>query len=208
MTLLARIFGWLLSLVLGWAIAGILLLSGAAIMARYIVAQIATLPDKPTYARDDLNPNTAIAQAPPDSRTLPVRTAPSPAPQPPTSPKASPVPQPATGRPVTQLAVQTSSSQGDRPSPNAGPVPVLPEGAYQARVTYPRGLVVRSIPSRRGDRLTGVYKQQTIVVLKNSEDGQWQRVRVLETGQEGWVINGYTVPLDEDINGAGGAIAQ
>ena len=53
MTFLARVFGWLLSLAMGWAIAGILLLSGATIMARYIVAQIATLPEKPAYARSE-----------------------------------------------------------------------------------------------------------------------------------------------------------
>ena len=207
MTLLARMFGWLLSILLGWAIAGILLLSGAAIMARYIVAQIATLPEKPTYANEDLAPDTAIAQIPAGSRTLPVRAAapapsPQPAPQASPQPESNPAPQAPTGQTITQLASQSSNSQ-----PNSGPIPVLPEGAYEARVTYPRGLVVRSNPSRQSDRLTGVYKQQTIVILGASDDGQWQRVRVMETGQEGWVIKGYTVPLEEGIDGTA-AIAQ
>ena len=214
MTLLARMFGWLLSILLGWAIAGTLLLSGAAIMARYIVAQIATQPEKPTYANEDLAPDTAIAQIPAGSRTLPVRAAapaPSPSPQanpqPSPQPEASPAPQAPAGQPITQLASQSTSAQPNNIQPNSGPVPVLPEGAYQARVTYPRGLVVRSSPSRQSDRLTGVYKQQTVVVLGDSGDGQWQRVRLMETGQEGWVIKGYTVPLDEEIDGTGG-IAQ
>ncbi len=199
MTWLARIFGWLLSLALGWAIAGILLLSGATIMARYIVAQIATLPEKPNYANEDLAPDTAIAQVLPDSRTLPVRSAP--------QPNSSPAPQnqapqnqaPQNQTPLTQPTAQLASAT------TSAPQPVLPEGAYQARVTYPRGLVVRSAPSRRGDRVTGIYKQQTVVILGDSEDGQWQRVR-LATGQEGWVIGGYTVPLDDAIDGT--AIAR
>ncbi|MGD1938620.1 MAG: SH3 domain-containing protein [Cyanophyceae cyanobacterium] len=197
MTFLARVFGWLLSLAMGWAIAGILLLSGATIMARYIVAQIATLPEKPAYANEDLTPDTAIAQLPAGSRTLPVRTAPQPSPAPQNQTPQNQAPQ--NQIPPTQPTAQLASAT----TPPAQPV--LPEGAYQARVTYPRGLVVRSAPSRRGDRVTGVYKQQTVVILGSSEDGQWQRVQ-LTTGQEGWVIGGYTVPLDEAIDGT--AIAR
>jgi len=85
------------------------------------------------------------------------------------------------------------------PIPTAVVVPSpspLPPGAYFARITQPIGLVLRSAPNRSGARLGGVDYNDRVIVLSDSPDKRWQRVRLGETGLEGWVRSGNTRRLD------------
>jgi hypothetical protein len=66
----------------------------------------------------------------------------------------------------------------------------LPPGAYKARVSWADGLSLRSEASREAERIGGIAYNAEIVVLEESEDKQWQKVRLSEGTQEGWIKSG------------------
>ena len=68
--------------------------------------------------------------------------------------------------------------------------PELPADAYYAKVTWPQGLSLRSEPDVNAGRVGGIGFDATIIILSNSADGNWQRVRLPWSGQEGWVKAG------------------
>jgi hypothetical protein len=70
--------------------------------------------------------------------------------------------------------------------------PKLPPNAYRAVVTWPQGLSLRSEPSINAGRIGGIGADATIIVLEDSADGKWQRVRLPWSQQEGWVKGGNT----------------
>ncbi len=71
-------------------------------------------------------------------------------------------------------------------SPSASPEP----GAYKARVKWQSGLSMRSEASYESSKVGGVAYNQEVVVIQDSDDKQWQKVRVVETNEEGWVKAG------------------
>jgi hypothetical protein len=97
-------------------------------------------------------------------------------------------------------AKKTNPQQASKPKPNNQPASTpspepkkeLPPGAYKARVTWKEGLSLRNSPSFESDRIGGIAYNQDVIVLKDSNDGQWQQVRVVEGEQEGWVKSGNT----------------
>ena len=68
----------------------------------------------------------------------------------------------------------------------------LPPNAYRAVVTWPEGLSLRSEPSINADRIGGIAADASIIILEDSTDSKWQRVRLPWNGQEGWVKGGNT----------------
>ena len=72
------------------------------------------------------------------------------------------------------------------------PKPELPEGAYYATVTWPQGLSLRSDPNLNAARIGGISHDARIVILEESSDKKWQKVRIPWSQQEGWVKNGNT----------------
>lgn len=68
--------------------------------------------------------------------------------------------------------------------------PKLPPNAYRAVVTWPQGLSLRAEPDRNAGRIGGIGANASIIILKDSADGKWQRVRLPWSGQEGWVKAG------------------
>ncbi len=68
----------------------------------------------------------------------------------------------------------------------------LPPNAYRAEVTWPEGLSLRAEPDVNADRIGGVDFEENIIILEDSADGKWQRVRVPGSEQEGWVKAGNT----------------
>ena len=70
--------------------------------------------------------------------------------------------------------------------------PELPPNAYRAVVTWPQGLSLRSEPSINAGRTGGIGADASIIILEESADGKWQRVRLPWSGQEGWVKGGNT----------------
>ena len=70
--------------------------------------------------------------------------------------------------------------------------PELPANAYRAVVTWPQGLSLRAEPSVNAGRIGGIDANASIIILENSADGEWQRVRLPWSNQEGWVKAGNT----------------
>ena len=66
----------------------------------------------------------------------------------------------------------------------------LEAGAYKARVTWPRGLILRDRPSTESTRIGGIAHNREIVILEESQDGRWQKVRIPGSNQTGWIKAG------------------
>lgn len=84
--------------------------------------------------------------------------------------------------------VSTSSD-----SPSAKP---LEPGAYRAMVTQPIGLILRDTANRDSNRIGGVGYKEKVVVLEDSPDKEWQRIRVEDGNREGWVKGGNTEKVE------------
>lgn len=80
-------------------------------------------------------------------------------------------------------------------TPEETPKETLPEGAYRGRVTWAEGLSVRSEPSLDAPRVAGVGANEELIILAESEDKRWQKIRT-QSQQEGWVRIGNTERID------------
>lgn len=88
----------------------------------------------------------------------------------------------------------TKPAQPSTPSPSEKP---LEPGAYQARVTWADGLSLRSEPQPDAERIGGIEYDQQIVVLAESPDKNWQRVRLADGEQTGWIKAGNIERVSE-----------
>lgn len=86
-----------------------------------------------------------------------------------------------------------------KPSPVAKASPTIkPSQAaplatgYRATVIQEIGLNIREAPEPDATRIGGVDYQDEVVVLEESADQNWQKIRVVEGNVEGWVKAGYT----------------
>lgn len=80
----------------------------------------------------------------------------------------------------------------EKPKPVIKPEEKLPPNAYRATVTWPQGLSLRAEPDINGGRIGGIETKANIIILEDSADGKWQRVRLPWSNQEGWVKGGNT----------------
>ncbi|MFM2062813.1 MAG: hypothetical protein RLZZ507_2483 [Cyanobacteriota bacterium] len=112
-------------------------------------------------------------------------------------------PQPKSDKPKVTEVKATSTP---KPTPNSTPSPTptptespdsLPPGAYKAIVSWPQGLSLRENPSREAQSVGGVGANQTVIILEESPDKNWQKIRVDGTNQEGWVRAGNTRKVEE-----------
>jgi Bacterial SH3 domain len=162
---------------LGFLIAIALLVGGGVAVALYFVTKLTTPPPKPVFAND----KPAIAQ----TKSSPVASKPTAIP--PTQLNAASTPT------ATTVAVQSSPSPSASatPTPEETPSPKpLEPGAYRGRVTWPDGLIVRNAPGTEAERIGGIAYNQQVVIVSESDDKRWIKVRVEENNQEGWVKAG------------------
>lgn len=101
--------------------------------------------------------------------------------------------------PPEKPAAPAASPAAAQPSvaPAASPTPTPSPAAATARVSQPVGLIVREGPSRESSQVGGVAFEQTVTVLETSPDGDWQKIRVTDSGLEGWVKAGNTQPITQ-----------
>lgn len=111
-----------------------------------------------------------------------------------TAVKAQRPPASTTAKPKPVPAAQPSATP--TPSETPSPEPLEP-GAYRALVTWSEGLSLRSEPNLDAERVGGVGYNQKIVVLEESADKNWQRIRMEDSEQEGWVKAGNTERIEE-----------
>ncbi|HEY9695026.1 MAG TPA: SH3 domain-containing protein [Oculatellaceae cyanobacterium] len=91
---------------------------------------------------------------------------------------------------ATNSRLVSTTVASPSPSPSASQEPQLEPGAYKARVKWQSGLSMRSEANFESNKVGGVAYNQEVVVLQDSDDKQWQKVRVVETNEEGWVKAG------------------
>lgn len=109
-----------------------------------------------------------------------------------TAPPPKPI-YPEENKPRKPLVQAPNPILATQPSPSPSPSPdPLPPGAYAARVTWPEGLILRDGASAQANPIGGVEFNDAVIVLSESPDGAWQRLRVEATKQEGWVKAGNT----------------
>ncbi len=94
-----------------------------------------------------------------------------------TPPKENTAPQP-------QPAAPSNNQPSESENP---PSQSLEPGTYKARVTWQQGLSLRAEPSQNAERTGGLDYNQQIIVLEESADKSWQKVRLVDGEQEGWV---------------------
>jgi uncharacterized protein YgiM (DUF1202 family) len=122
-------------------------------------------------------------------------TAPPPKPTFPNDQPSAPIKPLPTVPPAQPAAVKPTPQPS--PSPSAKPSPKPSEVAgYPARITQSQGLNVRQSPGRDAARVGGVDYNQRVVVLEDSPDKEWQRVRIEGSDVEGWIKSGYTERVD------------
>lgn len=101
------------------------------------------------------------------------------------SPKAT---VPKAARAASKPEANGEASPKPTPTPKASESPKsLPAGAYQARVTWKQGLILRAEPKQDAERLGGVGFNSKVIVIEQSEDKVWQKIRLESGQQEGWV---------------------
>lgn len=66
----------------------------------------------------------------------------------------------------------------------------LEPGAYYAKVTWKEGLTLRGAPSAEVGKIGSVPYEERIVVLTESQDKKWQKIRLEEGDRVGWIKAG------------------
>lgn len=99
-----------------------------------------------------------------------------------------------------QPAVTTVASQTDvtpaKPTETTTTKPLEP-GTYKARVNWSSGLSLRAEPNTDAERIGGLEYNQQIVVLAESPDKNWQKVRLADGDREGWIKAGNIERISE-----------
>jgi uncharacterized protein YgiM (DUF1202 family) len=108
-------------------------------------------------------------------------------PRPVFSNEAAPPPAAPKTDPLAEVSENPAVLAAAEPTPA---VPEKPEGSYEAAVTQPIGLVLRSGPGTEHQQLGGVDYNEMLFVLKASDDGQWLNIKLARNGQEGWIKAG------------------
>lgn len=136
--------------------------SGAIIFAYY--AKMSKLPKKPVFS--------TATQTAPQADIEPIE---------PSKPLESTI----SDNPELKTEPETPSTEENQDSESE-----LPPNAYRAVVTWPEGLSLRAEPDADAERIGGIENKATIIILEDSADGRWQRVRLPWNDREGWIKGG------------------
>jgi hypothetical protein len=94
---------------------------------------------------------------------------------------------------------ETTSTSSPTPNPSASPTEPsepLPPGAYRGRVSWSEGLSMRAEPNQDAERIGGATFNQKVIILEESQDKGWQKIRLEGDKQEGWVKAGNIERVD------------
>ncbi|APB33917.1 hypothetical protein GlitD10_1593 [Gloeomargarita lithophora Alchichica-D10] len=92
-----------------------------------------------------------------------------------------------------QVQIPATQTTGWVKSEYTRSTPPTEREGRQVQVNSPTGLILRQSPN--GQPLVTLGEREQLLVLNTSPDGQWLKVSVLRTQQEGWVNIRYTQPL-------------
>jgi Bacterial SH3 domain len=165
----------------GFILAIAILIGGGVAAGIYFINQSSRIPAKPIYANDDPKLRAQLAKTP-----LPKDT------------KSSDNSNTEIKQEKPEVKVTSTPTPNPTPTEKAETEKKpLPPGAYQARVTWNQGLRLRSEPKADSQAVGGVGFNQKIIVIEESDDKVWQKVRLEDGSQEGWVKSRNTQKLDE-----------
>lgn len=91
-----------------------------------------------------------------------------------------------------------SSTSKPTPTPTTTDASKVEPGLYKARVIWNGGLSLRQEPNIDSERVGGVGYNETLVVLEESSDKKWQRVRLENGEQVGWIKSGNVEKVDSE----------
>lgn len=89
-----------------------------------------------------------------------------------------------------------ASAEDDIVVVEAEPEPELEPGDYEARVIQPIGLILRQGPDVSTTQLGGIAYNEVVVVLDDSSDQRWMKIRLPDSNVEGWVKSGNTEKIN------------
>ncbi len=99
--------------------------------------------------------------------------------------------------PSASPATNTSTNKKASPTPilNPAPSPAPPSpeveaGLYKGVINWSDGLILRDAAGNSANRIGGVGYNQQVVVLEESSDQNWQKIRIVATGKVGWIKAG------------------
>ncbi|MDZ8080546.1 MAG: SH3 domain-containing protein [Nostoc sp. DcaGUA01] len=160
--------------ILGFFLAIAVLIGSGVAVALYFMNRTGIPPAKPIFSNDSPS---VKAQAPKA-----------------TEPGGKPTSTPTSTKSPSSPTPTPTSTESPQPTPSPTP---LPSGAYRGRVSWADGLSLRAQPNQDAERIGGVGFNQKIIVLEESEDKAWQKIRLEDSGQEGWVKAGNTEKTNE-----------
>ncbi|MDY6782872.1 MAG: SH3 domain-containing protein [Cyanobacteriota bacterium] len=91
-------------------------------------------------------------------------------------------------------AVKAETPEEETPEPQKSEE--LKPGEYKARVTWPDGLSLRDGPNLEAERIGGIGYDEELIVIEDSDDGRWQKVRTPGSDRQGWVKAGNVEKSD------------
>ena len=154
---------WFAKTLTGLLLAAALLAVGSYFAVNYAYNQLTQLPPKPTFPND--NPNFIKKNK---SKSIGKNIA---------------LPQKDDEKP-------DGDKVGEKPKTKEEPkLKPLPAGAFEGRVSYPQGLVLRNSAAQDSGTIGGLEFNETLTVIETSPDGEWQKVRT-NKDKEGWVRGG------------------
>jgi Bacterial SH3 domain len=156
-------FSGILKFVLGISLALAVLIGSGVAAALYFMNRVSMPAPKPVYANDT-----------PAVKATAVKIQ-----------QISPSPTPS-----SEAKAEATPTATPKVTPEVATEEPLPPGSYNARVSWPKGLSLRSQPALDAERMGGVGFNEKIIVLEE-KDG-WQKVRLAQSKQEGWVRAGNT----------------
>lgn len=148
--------------VIGFTLGVSIFVGSVASVGYVFFTKLTATPEKPIFSEEKSNP---VNQEPKSTVTEKKEDAP--------SPQAS-----------------QSSQSPDTSSDQELELESLPNGAYRAIVTWSDGLSLRAEPSTDADRIGSILYNSKIIVLQDSEDGKWQKIRIPSNQTEGWIKAG------------------
>ena len=158
---------WFAKTLTGLLLAAALLAVGSYFAVNYAYNQLTQLPPKPTFPND--NPNFIKKNK---SKSIG---------------KNITFPQKDDEKPDDE---KPGEKPGEKPKAKEEPkLKPLPAGAFEGRVTYPQGLVLRNSAAQDSGTIGGLEFNETLTVIETSPDGEWQKVRT-NKDREGWVRGG------------------
>lgn len=154
----------LIQFILGFILGCVLLIGGTSSIAYLMLTRMSANPPKPVFSEEQ--------------------------PKKPTTPESKDNKPVATNSETKPETKPSKEKTAEKPPEKPEEEEKLEPGAYKAKVTWSTGLSLRAEPNPEAERIGGVAYNQNIIILEESPDKQWQKIRFPNSQQTGWIKAG------------------